>query len=159
MKDLLWIAPILIVLTSAQSTLQYHPQPPITQNNLFVINYSPVDGRPIASSHLDQFLSLSHNSSNVTLFTLTQYDRAANGSKIDYTFSYAGSWYHVESSPVTLSCNLIIEPSSGMMGLVLYNKTTGFFNLVGSLPLSTFTTDPNVTIATIQAVMHVGENC
>ena len=96
---------------------------------------------------------------NLTAFDLTVLDRTAPGHKSSFNFTYPGTWTHVESSPLTLSCSIVFEESMQYVGLVMWNKTDKSFRMVTALPVGLLSGGNNVTAAEMRQLMHVGENC
>ena len=55
----------------------------------------------------------------------------------------------------SLSCNLIQETTTKLMGLVRFDRMVGTLNMLGALPLSSFTPE-NATLEQIRQAMTIG---
>ena len=166
---------LLATLALAQNyttygNLSFEAPPAINSSILFSFTNSSQDNKLILSPKLE-LLNLDAwalgNGSAMTNVTLTVYNRSAPmhyNSK--YVVTMQGNWEHVESSLQDLSCNMLIETTSRLMGLLTWNRVTSTFQVAGILPLSEFTNDSAVTSAPlpaakqlIQAAMSVGGKC
>lgn len=96
---------------------------------------------------------------NVTNFDMIVFNRTVNGYQSRYNFTYPGTWTHIESSPLTLSCSIVFDESVQFVGLVLWNKTDSSFRMVTAIPVGLVSGGNNVTAAEVRLLMHVGENC
>ena len=83
-----------------------------------------------------------------------------------YVVSLPGDFIHIESSIQDLSCSLVMEVNTKLMGLLRWDRVTSTFAFVGALPLTSFTSDAAVLNASvpiakqlIMAAMTVGAKC
>ena len=100
-----------------------------------------------------------NTSFNLTTFDLTVLDRTAPRHRNNFNFTSPGTWTHVQSSPLTLSCSIVFEESEQNISLVLWNKTDKSFRRVTTIPVGQLSRGNNLTAAEIRQVMQVGENC
>jgi len=153
---LLIFAMILVALQAQGVTFQ--PPPPITPNTIFSFANSSIDSRLIWSPKLEilNLDTLTIPNGSATKATLTVFNRSSSTqSKTTYELILPGSWVHVESTVQDLSCSVLFESNTNTMGMVRWDRVSGTFQLLGALPLSTFTQD-TVTLDQVRQAISVG---
>ena len=148
--------------TTSQTGPNFAPLPPINETYLFDIHNSSADGHLIISKQMES-LDLVHfpagNGTNITNITLHLFNRTAPGMQTTFRLTLPGNWTHIESSPASLSCTIIYETVSGLIGPIKFDKRNGTFQMMTYLPLTNLTNGTNLTVTEIRNLIHVGENC
>jgi hypothetical protein len=154
------LALVLLLTCHVHASLTYEPAPPINSTFISKLYNSPADSKLILSSKLEALKITQSvvNGTPVSTFNLTAYNRSAVGSWSFYQYSLPGAWNHVKSSQVSLSCSVVMESNTHMLGLLSFGGAPPALRMVGTIPLNTLSQD-NITISQIADAIIVGEYC
>lgn len=116
------LAVLLLLTFQTLAAVTFQPPPPINMTELFNVSNSDADNRLILSPKLE-VLEITHAvimGNTTSTFSISAYNRTAPGFKLTYNITLPGSWNHVKSSPLSLSCSVVMENTTHNLGLLSF---------------------------------------
>jgi hypothetical protein len=99
-----------VLTQNSTNNVTYAPPPAINTTNLFILNHSTVDSRFIGSERIENLdlTAVTVNSTDCTNFRINFYNGSRSTKLQNFTIlNTPGSWSHLISSKMTLSCSFI----------------------------------------------------